>query len=289
MLLLILVTMSCAPLQPSPATTAVQEQEEQCCAEPSGDILSASAKPTPEDQRVENESPKDSEERIEILRALRPIPAGSPLSRDDFETQEVPAHYLPSSPLRWIDFDIYVHMPLSRDIPAGDMLMVSDLNKARTSLSEIIRPEERAMVLPLDPVSGLTRLLSPGDYVDIIGIFPSSTRNQPDPAFSVLLDRVKILAIGGHLSPFPPENRPDPAVDSLVLSVTFSELIMLTRAQQYGQVIVAPRNQSDQTFAPSIDPPPAQLGDVNSLREQRKTRSQFGAEGPTQAAPLIRN
>ena len=65
-------------------------------------------------------------------------------------------------------------------------------------LARMIRPDERALAVMIDEVSGVGGQLSPGDYVDVL-LFLRQDVDNPQQSAQVVLPAVRVLSVGAEL------------------------------------------------------------------------------------------
>lgn len=65
-------------------------------------------------------------------------------------------------------------------------------------LARMIRPDERALAVAIDEVSGAAGQFGPGDYVDILLFLRQDTAN-PEPSAQLVLPAVRVLSLGDEL------------------------------------------------------------------------------------------
>jgi len=138
--------------------------------------------------------------------------------------------------------------------------LTSDFSVQEVSrtLSSKIPPEERAMSVAVDAISGVSGLLRPGDRVDILGTFPIGTKDQvvtnekgEDGVGYVtmtMLQNVTLLATGQELSDVTSSENQQGRGNSyatVTVSVTVDEAELLTIAQTRGKMTLLLRNRED--------------------------------------------
>ena len=118
-----------------------------------------------------------------VVKAARNIQAGTPLTEDLITVTQVPLKFMPPNPVEAKDKDIYLGNALAVNVAEGDMILTSDFSVAEISndLSSKIPADERALSIPVDAISGISGLLTPGDRVDILGTFPVSNQDELIP------------------------------------------------------------------------------------------------------------
>lgn len=198
-------------------------------------------------------------DQVEVVKAARNIPAGTPLTKDRITTEKVPRKFLPPNPLLESELNIYLGTPVAVNVEEGAMILTSDFSVAEVSrtLSSKIPPEERAMALAVDAISGVSGLLRPGDRVDILGTFPIGTKEelvedaQGNKAVGyvtmTLLQNVTMLAVGQEISDVPTGDgaKRGGSYSTVTLSVTIDEAELLTIAQTRGKMTLLLRNRED--------------------------------------------
>ena len=198
-------------------------------------------------------------DQVEVVKAARNIPAGTPLTKDRITTEKVPRKFLPPNPLLESELNIYLGTPVAVNVEEGAMILTSDFSVAEVArtLSSKIPPEERAMSLAVDAISGVSGLLRPGDRVDILGTFPIGTKEELVEDASgnkavgyvtmTLLQNVTMLAVGQEISDVPSGDgqRRGGSYSTVTLSVTIDEAELLTIAQTRGKMTLLLRNRED--------------------------------------------
>lgn len=208
--------------------------------------------------QIEQEKEDIMRNQVEVVKAARNIPAGTPLTKDRITTDRVPERFLPPNPLLETDLNIYLGTPLAVNVEEGAMVLTSDFSVQEVSrtLSSKIPPEERAMAIPVDAISGVSGLLRPGDRVDILGTFPVGTKDQVVAdetgrdgvgyVTMTLLQNVTLLATGQEISDVPSgDQRGARSYSAVTLSLTVDEAELLTIAQTRGKLMLLLRNRED--------------------------------------------
>lgn len=209
--------------------------------------------------QLEKEKDELVRDQIEVVKAARNIPAGTPLSKDKITTEQVPQRFLPPNPLLENDLNIYLGTPLAVNVEEGAMILTSDFSVQEVSrtLSSKIPPQERAMSVAVDAISGVSGLLRPGDRIDILGTFPIGTKDQVVTdekgeegvgyVTMTMLQNVTLLATGQELSDVTnAENQQrGNSYATVTLSVTIDEAELLTIAQTRGKMTLLLRNRDD--------------------------------------------
>lgn len=227
-------------------------------------------------QRFEREA--SGGERIKLLVALKPIERGKPITEDMLDTRDVPQAYVEDRAIRAIDKPKIMGLKLGLSLQPQQTLMWTDLVTNiddRRDPATLVQPGNRAVTIPAArDGSGNAALIRPGNYVDVIGVFPQPNQQDSKSAV-VLLQRVLVVAVGAETSPEPAvaegaAERIRTERDSLLtLSVTPPEAQLLALATEKGRLMVALRNPTDQPRPQQPDLPSSTLLNVIE-REQIK-------------------
>jgi pilus assembly protein CpaB len=130
-------------------------------------------------------------------------------------------------------------------------------------LAALLADGMRAMAVEVDAVVGVAGFVQPGDYVDVITTMApdqeTAKLRKDDPAkvSKIVLQYVRVLAVGEHLATTPggkPVN-----VKVVTLGVTPEESEKLALASQYGRIQLSLRSRIDQLTAVTDGETPAKL------------------------------
>jgi len=80
----------------------------------------------------------------------------------------------------------------------GQQITLSKITDMQQTLSYKLPPGKRAVTISVDRISSVNGMITPGDFVDIIGTFPypfPSAGKKDAPAVVTLFQQVKILAV----------------------------------------------------------------------------------------------
>ncbi|MBI5789008.1 MAG: Flp pilus assembly protein CpaB [Candidatus Schekmanbacteria bacterium] len=207
---------------------------------------------------------KDAE-LVEAVVAAHDIRADSLLQPSAFTTDKIPQKGLHPNTVRPndINFDKLTGVKLNVAMKKGQPLLWTDFSSGVEiqRLSEIIRKGERAISIPVSPVSSVNNFIRPNDHVDIIGTFKIEYPNiradapPPSPTFTTLtiLQNVTILAVGSdtEYSGRIGKGRPDAgSYTAITVEVTEEEAQQLVFAQNKGTLTFVLRNNQDvETYA----------------------------------------
>ena len=137
-------------------------------------------------------------------------------------------------------------------------------------LARMIRPDERALAVAIDEVSGAAGQFGPGDYVDILLFLRQDTAN-PEPSAQLVLPAVRVLSLGDELGltsdgqPASPAPTPEQAQQQAARRVSARTVVLAIPEPLVNQLMLA-------TQAGTL-----RLA-VRSAQEQRLSKYWFGDE-----------
>lgn len=195
--------------------------------------------------------------QVEVVKAAREIPVGTPLTDEMVKSELVPEKFLPPNFILKQDITVFYGQPLAVKVQKDKMILTSDfaVSEVARDLSSKIPAGERALSVPVDTISGVSSLLQPGDRVDILGTFPVTSKEEvieeAEGASSVgyvtmtLLQNVTLLAVGQQFSDVASEQQQRQQYSAVTMSVTVDEAELLTIAQTRGKLMLLLRNRDD--------------------------------------------
>ncbi len=209
---------------------------------------------------------------VRVLVAREDYKAMEELTEDMVDVKDVPEEYLPLEHIKESELSTFLGQELQEPVRSGQYLLTTYflLGRERSTVEARITSGKRAMTIRVDDVTGLSGLLRPGCYVDVVGTFDvelkflvgGETRNTDTVTKTVtLLRRKPVLAVGSMLrapdaSASNPYADPSDMYASVTLEVTPEEAQTLAFAQSKGALSLALRNKddiSDPKTLPSID------------------------------------
>lgn len=234
--------------------------------------------------------------QAKVLKAARNIPKGTALSKKHVTIDKVPRQFLPQGVLVKKDLSYYLDQPLKNDVKEGKMLVTTDfeVEEVANNLASKIPREERAMSMPVDNISGLSGLLRPGDRVDIIGTFPTGSKDQVIPEAGggtsvgyitmTLLQNVTLLAVGDQISNVSGKKK-DNNYSTVTMSVTVEEAELLHIAQTRGEMSLLLRHPEDVAIEPikkkTLREVLESLEVINKARKERQEEQEQAKPAPT--------
>ncbi|GAB4241297.1 MAG: hypothetical protein OHK005_04230 [Candidatus Methylacidiphilales bacterium] len=262
---------------------------------------------------------------VQVIFTNTAIAAGSPVRESMLEVRSIPKNFLHYSAVLASDKPLLAGQIVANNLAAGQPLLWTDIQLVTSeSLSQRLGSDERAITIPIDPVSGVSGFIRPGDRVDILSTTsaPDPKTGRPTPITRMLLQNVTVLAVGtntatptltGSADPgspstaTPPVSRtaqpaaPPPA-RNVTLKVSPEEAAIITFAEQRGELRLLLRSRTDVVVRdiPDVDASRLlQFNDVDASRARQQVegyptivegtnepKSGFSA-GPTVPSPGI--
>jgi pilus assembly protein CpaB len=180
------------------------------------------------------------EKKAYVLVATTNINAGATIDETMVKFEAIPEQYV--QPKAISSQSLVIGKRATADIFPGEQIMSTKLTLAvkDTSLAMRTPQGKRAMTLTIPILSAVGGKIRPGDYVDVIGLFPYNAqvdgKMMTELVSVTLFQNVLILGIEGNA---PPERgRPAPASTDLVVTfaLTPREIALLSYAQDQGKL-----------------------------------------------------
>lgn len=217
---------------------------------------------------------------VPVVVAAVDIGFGETLTPEKLKRSEGPAQGLPRGTFDSIDALITpVPRAALRAIAAGEIILPGALASGPTRLSTapLLGPDQRAMAVPVDDVSGVTGLIMPGDTVDVL-----MTRRPDDamPHAELVAQNVRVLAVGSDMNIG--KDKPE-AVKAVTLAVSALQAQKLTLAIATSALSLALRHHGDTDRIRLETLQVSDLNDGTVTRLVRKPTASSGGDAP--AAP----
>jgi pilus assembly protein CpaB len=169
------------------------------------------------------------------------------LTREEITKRKLP----PDAPL---DFRYVIGRYLKEPVAQSGHFQVSKLYPAgvEPSLSDLLKPGQRAVTVPIKPVHAAGGFATPGTSVDVVfrTTRSASEKDAPIPEVTfTLLDGVQVLALGDSKFPGAP---PTGTVSSVTLAVTPDQAQMLQVVEGKGELTLAVRAVGTKPEPPAV-------------------------------------
>jgi len=115
----------------------------------------------------------------QVIVAAVELPAGSTLSADNLAVRSIPERYLASSVIEPDALETITGQRLMNAVKPGDPIDRGTLERPdRAALSTTIKSGERAITFPVDEISSISGMLTPGDIIDLMFTGPGASPNS---------------------------------------------------------------------------------------------------------------
>jgi pilus assembly protein CpaB len=209
--------------------------------------------PTPVVQVTEN-TPAPAPLTVGYFVAARPLARGTLARDEDFAVRSVPSDSVPTGAiLETPDARVGLRGSLVRKfLDAGSPVTSQDVLRPRDRgfLASVLAPDSRAISIKVDAESGVSGLIWPGDYVDVV---LTQVTDKADPAHSTLsetvLHNVRIVAIDQEIVQGGSANNNAKAgnvAKTVSLQLAPEQVKKITVAGELGKLSLAVRAAVDQ-------------------------------------------
>lgn len=199
---------------------------------------------------------------VDVVVAAANIPKNSIILREQLKLERIPAQY--AHPLAIRDIKEVVGQTAVADISQGEQVLSNRLVSGRAKrdkLAYIVPQGKRAVSVAVNPVSGVSGLIRPGDRVDVLATLevPSGQEQVTMTAFA--LQDVEVLAVDQSLSETKPTSGKEETVQTktVTLAVSPEEARRLVLASERGSIRLALRSPADRE---RISLPPLRVVDI---------------------------
>jgi pilus assembly protein CpaB len=217
-----------------------------------GLIAYSNMNPNPVIQVTEN-APALAPLTVGYFVAARPLPRGTLAREEDFAVRSVPSDSVPTGAIvDTPDARVGLRGSLVRKyLDAGSPVTSQDVLRPRDRgfLASVLAPDSRAISIKVDAESGVSGLIWPGDYVDVV---LTQVIDKADPAQGALaetvLHNVRIVAIDQEIVQGGTVNNATAGKVAKTVSLQLApeQVKKITVADQLGKLSLAVRSAVDQ-------------------------------------------
>lgn len=194
------------------------------------------------------------------LVAAHPLPAGTLARDEDFAVRSAPPGSVPSEAiLDTPDAKAGLRGSLVRKfLETGTLVTAEDVLRPRDRgfLASVLAPDTRAISISVDPESGVSGLIWPGDYVDVV--LTQMNDSRPDVRASLagetVLHNVRIIAIDQDIVQGAQGNNSTASKDTHTVSLQLSpdQVKKIAFAKDLGKLSLAVRAAVDSREASTM-------------------------------------
>jgi pilus assembly protein CpaB len=194
---------------------------------------------------------------VDYFVAAHPLPRGTLARDEDFTVRSVPSGSVPTGAIPDTpDARIGLHGSLVRNfLDTGSLVTSEDILRPRERgfLASVLAPDSRAISINVDAASGVSGLIWPGDYVDVVLTQEPTTAGedktaQQHGALSETVARnVRIVAIDQEIAQGGPANNATAGKPAHTVSLQLApeQVNKVTVAGQRGKLTLAVRSAVD--------------------------------------------
>jgi len=190
---------------------------------------------------------------VEVVVPRRDVPAGTPLSGDDFVSREIAADLVYDDMVRVDAFDAYRKAKLTRAVLHGRPLRIGDIDALRgRDFSDMLKAGQRALTLEIDAVNSTASMLRPGNRVDMYWIgTQGDAASKEGKSIRLMLADVLVLATGQSVKPrdagesFQIAGNSGQRYDTVTMQVPAADAARIVLAQKMGTLRLILRNAED--------------------------------------------
>jgi pilus assembly protein CpaB len=176
-----------------------------------------------------------------IITAAHYLPAYTRLEPKDLQWREVPEEYLPKGALE--SAEEALGLVTLAPHASGEWVLFNKLARGSQSLAAAIPEGQRAFTLGIDPISGVSGLLRPGDIVDVLLLNEEGSGGRSMAA--TLLQAVRVLAVGTQFAVDEKSGADSAATATLALSPEECELLLFAASR--GRLHLTLRSPADRS------------------------------------------
>lgn len=182
--------------------------------------------------------------------AVQDIPADTTIAPSMVRVRPVPTEYV--TPGSATDAKTVVGAVAKSELYKGAPILVARIfhGQHNGDLPYLIPAGRRAITVKVDPLSGLSSMLKPGFYVDVLATLPTGRPAPNDTEVKTVLQNIKILAVDAVTGtvPRPPKTPPDEQT-----TIKYSTVTLLVTPAQAQDVALAAKHSLDLTLRPATD------------------------------------
>ena len=201
---------------------------------------------------------------VKVAVAASPLVSGQKLQAGHTKLVDWPKELLPPDTFQDIkDIEGWVVL---HNLPAGAVITKANVTQhpEDSHLSALVSENKRAMALRVDDVVGMTGLLLPGNYVDVLGI--RMDRASGKALVRTVAGNVKVLAVGDDTGKVKAADGKSAssmmgmsmgarAARTVTVEVTPEESEALIEASNEGRIQLTLRNPMDQEYRKKLPKP----------------------------------
>ena len=173
-------------------------------------------------------------EQVTRVVAARAIDPGSILELSDLAMRDMPERWVDPDSIAPTDVARVLGMQATAALVAGQPILSAHVApRSEAGLATRLGPGKRAVTIPVDQISSLSGMLSPGDRIDLYVSFEHRGKRLTAP----LLSEVQVLATGRQVAPADEiAGARSSEYATVTLETSSAEAVKLVAARQDGAI-----------------------------------------------------
>ncbi|WP_087972496.1 Flp pilus assembly protein CpaB [Oceanobacillus rekensis] len=185
-------------------------------------------------------SEQPSVEMVQVVVAAADIPSDHQILQEQVAVKEIPEDQV--HPEMVTDINSVLNKYATADIKQGEILMnhrVQEKTEEKEVVSRKINEGYRAVSAEVMYVSGVSNLIHPEDYVDVI------LTSGEKPETEIILEKIRVLAVGERMTEKKAEGAEQVLYQSVTLELDQDDTVKLINASNRGLFQLALYSKSD--------------------------------------------
>lgn len=178
---------------------------------------------------------------VKIVVPKHDLRTGDLLRYDDLAVRPIPRDFVSSSAVRPAQVNGVVGRRLVNAVGSGEPILLSHVEKDKAAgFDHFVVPGQRALTFPVDVVSSMSGLLSPGNHIDLLATLRDGNRTRT----ILLLNNVRVLATGSAVDTYRGLSNSG-RYQTITLMVSPKNAARITQARKAGTLTVTLRAPKD--------------------------------------------
>lgn len=204
---------------------------------------------------------------VKIVVPKHNLRVGDLLRYDDLAVRPIPSDFVISNAIRPAQVNSVVGRRLVNAVGSGEPVLLSHVAKGKgAGFDNFVVLGQRVLTFPVDVVSSMSGLLSPGNHIDLLATLRDGSRTRT----ILLLNNIRVLATGNAVDTYR-GLRHSGRYQTITLMVSPKNAARITQARKAGTLTVTLRSPKDDQLRPVQSVTVASLlGHGQSLRRGEK-------------------
>lgn len=186
-------------------------------------------------------------EPVQVVVAAADLSRGDLLTTNNLQVRDVPKSFVHRDAVRPSEVDSIMGANLLYALGSGEPLLATHVQHSSVdAFSNLIEVGKRAMTFPVDTLSSISGMITPGDVIDIFGTLKNGEEESTVP----LLTNIRVMAtgesVGAANGDFDNNNGPQNRYQNITLHVEPAVAAKIAHARSVGTLSVVLRSRIDQ-------------------------------------------